>query len=97
VARAGYEEGGLTHDDVRILGYAGPIPSDIFAVHSRVARQLMSPLQAGLVDARPSHVHELAKACMHADGFVRPSTEHTEMLDSLFNMVKSPLSIPPAR
>jgi phosphonate transport system substrate-binding protein len=97
VARAGYEEGGLAHDEVRILGYAGPIPSDIFAVHSRVARQILPSLQAGLVDARPAHVHELAKACMHADGFIRPTTEHTEMLDSLFNMVRSRLSIPPQR
>lgn len=97
ISRAGYEEAGLTHAEVRLLGYAGPIPSDIFAVHKRISPGLLATLQGALVDARPAQVHSLAKQWMHSDAFARPTSEHTQMLDSLFSMVKSPLSVPPAR
>jgi phosphonate transport system substrate-binding protein len=98
IARSGYDdEGGLASDDVRILAYAGPIPSDIFAVHGSLGPKVTAAVQAALVDARPAHVHELAKELMHADGFARPTHEHMSMITSLYTTLDQPLTMPPPR
>jgi phosphonate transport system substrate-binding protein len=93
IARSGYkEEGGLAHDAVRLLAHAGPIPSDIFAVHRSIAMGVIATVQHALVDARPANVHEAAKTMMHADSFARPSPLHVKMVEELFEILDTPPS-----
>ena len=80
---------GLSHDDVRILAQAGPIPSDIFAVRTAVAASTLVSVQSALVDARPGPVHRCANELMHADSFVRPTEAHSAMIRSLFALLDS--------
>jgi phosphonate transport system substrate-binding protein len=96
IARAGWREGGLSDDDVTVVTQAGPIPSDVFVVHQSLAAITLKLLQTALVDARPANIHQLAKDLLHADGFVRASSEHMASLHSLLVSVDTPLaSFPP--
>jgi phosphonate transport system substrate-binding protein len=91
---------GLSSDEVRILAQAGPIPSDIFAVRTEVAATALGAVQAALVDARPGDVQRAAKELMLADGFVRPAASHTQMIESLYDLLDAPgsrRSTPPPR
>lgn len=93
IARSGYkDEGGLPHDAVDILAHAGPIPSDLFAVHTSLDPKLVEAIQQALVEARPLAVHELAKDLMHADGFGRPARAHMRMIESLYEILDAPPS-----
>jgi phosphonate transport system substrate-binding protein len=93
IARSGYkDEGGLPHDAVNILAHAGPIPSDIFAVHTSIDAKMVEAVQHALVDARPVAAHELAKELMHADSFSRPSRIHMKMIESLYEILDAPPS-----
>jgi phosphonate transport system substrate-binding protein len=83
---------GLASSEVRILAQAGPIPSDIFAVRTEVAVSALPAVQAALVDARPGDVHRAAKDLMQADGFVRPALAHTQMIESLYELLDAPPS-----
>jgi len=90
---------GLTLDNVRIVAQAGPIPSDIFAVHRSVPQTALVKLQNGLIGARPAHVFEAAKAMMFADAFARADGEHLRMLEALYETVlgdAAPRSVAPA-
>lgn len=87
VAWGGYEEAGLSHDDIRVLAHAGPIPSDVFAVHAGAAPSVLPAVQAALVDGRPLMVHNLARRVLRADGFVRPTAEHGTLLLDLLDLV----------
>lgn len=91
IARSGYTEGegGLPHEKVRLLAQAGPIPSDILAVHRTLPSRVIDFLQAAFVDARPRAVHELAREIMHADGFVRPTNTHLSMLENLVRTIET--------
>jgi phosphonate transport system substrate-binding protein len=99
IARSGFKDhGGLRDEDVKLLAHAGPIPSDVVGAHKNMSSRMVATLQAALVEARPLAVHEAAKALVHADGFVRPTQEHREMLGSLLDLVDRPGStIPPRR
>jgi phosphonate transport system substrate-binding protein len=91
IARSGTkDEGGLAHDAVSILAHAGPIPSDIFAVHANVDPKILAAVQAALIEFHPAAVHDLAKDLMHADGFARPSRIHLKMLESLYEILDAP-------
>jgi phosphonate transport system substrate-binding protein len=93
IARSGYnDEGGLPHTAVSILAHAGPIPSDIFAVHSSIDEKMLAAVQNALVEARPAAVHAFAKDLMHADGFARPSRIHMKMIESLYGILDAPPS-----
>ena len=93
IARSGYrDEGGLSHEAVSILAHAGPIPSDIFAVHTSVDAKTVEQVQQALVDVRPAAVHAVAKELMHADGFARPTRIHMKMLESLYEILDAPPS-----
>jgi ABC-type phosphate/phosphonate transport system substrate-binding protein len=98
IARAGWREGGLSDDQVHIVAQAGPIPSDIFAVHSSVPRSQIAALQAALIDARPRAMHVAAKELVHADGFVRPTEDHIAALKELLSAMENaaPSMRPPA-
>jgi len=80
IARSGYLEADLAHDDVRMLAHAGPIPSDVIAAQRSVPPSLVAALQAALVDGRALPVLEAARALTQADGFQRPAVEHFVML-----------------
>jgi ABC-type phosphate/phosphonate transport system substrate-binding protein len=90
---------GLALDKVRIVAQAGPIPSDIFAVHRSVPQAALVKLQNALVGARPAHMFEAAKAMMFADSFARAEGEHLRMLEALYETVlgdAAPRSVPPS-
>lgn len=98
IARSGFKDhGGVRDDAIHLLAHAGPIPSDIVAAHRSVPARWLQLLQTALIDARPASVHEAAKDLVHADGFVRPTLEHRDMLAALLQMVDRPTagSVPP--
>lgn len=97
IARSGFKNDGNVRDDrVHLLAHAGPIPSDIVAANPAIGSKWLSLIQGALVDARPHAVHQAAKNLVHADGFVRPTQEHRDMLASLLQMVDRPQSVPAA-
>lgn len=81
---------------MRIVAQAGPIPSDVFAVHKSVSPAAVQRIETALVGALPAHVFEAAKGMMFADAFARPDAEHVRMLEALYEGVASE-SLPPAR
>jgi ABC-type phosphate/phosphonate transport system substrate-binding protein len=85
IARSGYDE--LSNDDVHVVAHAGPIPSDIFAVHRSLAINMLPKLQSALVDGQRSDAQAAACRFMHADGFARPNAEHVRMIESLFTVL----------
>lgn len=91
IARSGFKDhGGVRDDAIHLLAHAGPIPSDVVAAHKSVPARWLQLIQGALVDARPAAVHEAAKVLVHADGFVRPTQEHREMLATLLAVVERP-------
>jgi phosphonate transport system substrate-binding protein len=100
MARSAYTEmSGDPLKNMRIVAEAGPIPSDIFAVHTSVPRPMLHKIETALVGARPVHLFEAAKAMMFADSFVHADGEHLRMLDKLYDTVFSEdaRSVPPPR
>lgn len=97
IARAGWRAAGLDDDEVRVLLHAGPIPSDVFLVNNAISGSHLKALQAALADARPALTHQLAKELLHADAFVRATTDHTAMLEDLLTRLDVPLAswLPP--
>lgn len=97
IARSGFKDhGGVRDDAIHLVAHAGPIPSDIVAAHKSLPARVLQLVQAALVDARPASVHETAKVLVHADGFVRPTQDHREMLAGLLSVVeRSSQSVPP--
>jgi phosphonate transport system substrate-binding protein len=86
--------------NMRIIAEAGPIPSDMFAVHRSVSPAALLKIQTALVGARPVNFFEAAKAMMFADSFARADSEHLRMLEALYETVLSenaPRSTPPPR
>jgi phosphonate transport system substrate-binding protein len=73
--------------NVHIIAQAGPIASDIFAVHHRVPGPILSKIQQALVGARPINLFDAAKAMMFADAFARPDADHLRMLENLYDTV----------
>jgi len=80
---------GLALGNVRVVAQAGPIPSDIFAVHRSVPQTVQAKLQTALIGALPVALFMAAKAMMFADSFVRADGEHVRMLESLYDTVSS--------
>jgi phosphonate transport system substrate-binding protein len=85
--------------NMRVVAEAGPIPSDMFAVHRSISPVVLQKIQTALVGARPVHFFEAAKAMMFADSFARADGEHLRMLEALYDTVLSndpPRSVPPS-
>lgn len=96
IARSGFKDhGGLRDADVRLVAQAGPIPADMLAAHRSVPQRLVTALTGALVEARSPALHAAAKALVHADGFVRPTPDHREMLVNLLRVVDAGKTIPP--
>ena len=74
---------GIDPEGFRLVAEAGPIPSDMFAVHSGMDKHLVAALESALVDGRPRGARRPARQLTQADGFVRPTREHLAMLDAL--------------
>jgi ABC-type phosphate/phosphonate transport system substrate-binding protein len=86
--------------NMRVVAEAGPIPSDMFAVHRSISPVVLQKIQTALIGARPVHFFEAAKAMMFADSFTRADGEHLRMLESLYDTVLShegPRTAPPPR
>jgi phosphate/phosphite/phosphonate ABC transporter binding protein len=71
-------------EPLRILAQAGPIPSDILAVHKSVAPEVRDRLERGLVEGSPAYVLRAARELMQAEAFARPTRAHGLMLDRLY-------------
>jgi phosphate/phosphite/phosphonate ABC transporter binding protein len=98
IARSGFKDhGGVRDEAIRLLAHAGPIPADMVAAHRAVPPRWVQLVQTALVDARPHAVHVAAKELVHADGFVRPTHDHRDMLGSLLDSMERPASFAPAR
>lgn len=98
MARSSYTNAlGMPLKNVHIIAQAGPIPSDIFAVHRQVPTAMLAKIQTALVGARPVNLFDAAKAMMFADAFARPDVDHLRMLETLYDMVvtDAPRSMPP--
>ena len=83
--------------NMRVLAEAGPIPSDLFAVHRSISPLLLQKIQTALIGARPAHFFEAAKAMMFADSFAQADADHLRTLDSLYESVLVSASAPPPR
>ena len=89
--------GGQALTDIHIVAHAGPIPSDIFAVHRSVPTGLLARLQQALIGALPASLFDAAKAMMFADAFARPEPDHFKMLENLYdNVIDTRTSIAPS-
>jgi ABC-type phosphate/phosphonate transport system substrate-binding protein len=71
-------------EPLRVLAQAGPIPSDILAVHSSVAPEVRDRLERGLFEGSPPSVLCAAKELMNAEAFARPTRAHGTMLERLY-------------
>ncbi len=92
IARAGWREAGVDDADLHFIHQAGPIPSDVFAVHSSVSKAQVTVMQTALIDARVRAVYESAKALVHADAFEKPTEEHLSLLRGLLATIEAPPS-----
>ncbi len=76
-------DAGLPGTELRVVFEAGPIPSDLFAVHRALSPRLRALLQRALLQRIPERAHAAACALCHADAFAPPTAEHRRMLDAL--------------
>jgi phosphonate transport system substrate-binding protein len=90
IARASWKELAGPTGSVRILAHAGPIPSDLLAVHRGVDELIFRQIQTALVDGHPPRVAEVARDLFSADGFAEPTNEHLAMLRGLLAAVDVP-------
>jgi phosphonate transport system substrate-binding protein len=68
---------------IRVVVEAGPIPSDMFAVHSGLRKAVVQALETALIDGRPRGARRIARQLTQSDGFVRPTRDHLAMLEAL--------------
>ena len=74
---------GLDPTCIRVVSEAGPIPSDMFAVHAGLRKAVVQALEAALIDGRPRGARRIARQLTESDGFVRPTRDHLAMLELL--------------
>lgn len=66
--------------DVRMLGVAGPIPSDVIAANRGLPEETLRLTQQALVGRSHSELTRAAKDLLGADSFVAPDQRHLEHL-----------------
>lgn len=69
-------------EELSIVVEAGPIPSDFIAVTPAMPAALVQALEDAIVGGRHA-LHHLARGLLSADGLVRTTTEHHDMLEQL--------------
>ena len=72
--------------DVRMLCFAGPIPSDMIAANKRLAPETRDLVQEALVDLADPELARAARNLLGAEAFVAPDQSH---LDSLLEILKN--------
>jgi phosphonate transport system substrate-binding protein len=84
---------------MRVVAHAGPIPSDVIAVSTRVPFPVRTELSRMLVLGQHAGVRQAASALFGAEGFVAPLSEHlrplTTLLSGLESTSEGPMSIAP--
>lgn len=75
--------------NVRVLAHAGPIPSDVIAVSTRVPAPIRALLQRTLVYGQHIGIRQAAGALFRAEGFVAPQPEHLRPLTTLLSGIES--------
>jgi len=90
IARASWKDLPGASGSVRILAHAGPIPSDLLAVHHAVDKLTFRQIQSALIDGHPPGVQEVARELFSADAFAEPTNEHLAMLRGLLASVDAP-------
>ncbi len=75
---AGWTEAGVDSGDVRIIATAGPIPSDVIAVSTKLAGDRADLITTGLRD-----LGESVLKLLNADGFDIPEHAHFDKLRTL--------------
>jgi len=75
---AGWLEAGAKHDDVTILATAGPIPTDVIAISTRLDGQ-----KAEIVTDAMRELGEPIRQLLNADGFDQPEASHFDELRKL--------------
>lgn len=80
---AGWLDAGYENEEVRILGVAGPIPSDVIAVSTQLDRG-----QADAITAAMKDLGESIKRLLNADAFDVPEKTHFDELRRLVESAK---------
>lgn len=80
---------------VRVLKYAGPIPSDILAASVHLPPNVAQEIADTFVGAGHSAVKHAAQDLVDATGFIRVDREHLSHLEELLAYVEVPASVPP--
>jgi len=82
---AGWLDAGYKNDEVRVLAVAGPIPSDVIAVSTKLGDE-----QADAITAAMKDLGESIKKLLNADGFDVPEKTHFDELRRLVENAKQP-------
>jgi phosphate/phosphite/phosphonate ABC transporter binding protein len=77
---------------VRVLKYAGPIPSDVLAVSSHLPPEVAQEIADSLVGEGHGDVKRAAAELLDATGFVSVAREHLKHLEELLAHVEMPVS-----
>lgn len=75
---SGWQDSGVTNADVRILAVAGPIPSDVIALSTRLDAERAEKVVSALRE-----MGEPVRLLLNADGFDRPELSHFDKLREL--------------
>jgi phosphonate transport system substrate-binding protein len=82
---------------VRVLKYAGPIPSDILAASVHLPSDIAHEIADAFVGEGHSAVKHAARDLVDATGFIRADRQHLSHLEELLAYLEIPASIPPPR
>lgn len=79
---------------VRVLKYAGPIPSDVLAASVHLNPPIAEEIALTLTDDGHSQVKHAARELVDATGFIRVARDHLSHLEELLSYVEIPASRP---
>lgn len=80
---AGWLDVGFTNEDVRVLAVAGPIPSDVIAVSTK-----LEDAQADTITTAMQQLGDPIRKLLNADSFDRPERSHFDELRRLVETAK---------
>lgn len=82
ISRAGWQEAGVPLDGAHMLVTAGPIPSDVVVLSSKMPPPLAKEMTAALVQL-PRKAPDALRSLLGADDFAPPEVAHFEELRGL--------------